>query len=235
MKPYLKHKKGFSLAEVLCALTIGVMVMIVVLKVYSRAQQSAAAINKSLGAGRVPYEILQLIAEDIDKIITSGSQSKITVDNKFDTGFATARLIILKTFYNDEDKKETFEEIIWQTAYDSRTGTLAIYRSRSGLAGEDKLLDSKKQDWEREMFVPVCAGITFFQIQVRTGTYLDNKWIADVLPDGIVITISTAQPVKTPAGTLDVPDSEKITRTIAVDRTRKLKFVLPPKQPELEI
>ncbi len=83
--------------------------------------------------------------------------------------------------------------------------------------------------------MPVCAGITFFRIQVRTGTYVDNKWIADVLPDGIIITISTAQPVKTPAGTLDVPDLEKITRTIAVDRTRKLKFVLPPKQPELKI
>jgi hypothetical protein len=47
-----------------------------------------------------------------------------------------------------------------------------------------------------------------------------------------VATISFAEPFKTLTGTLDVPDTEKITRTIAIDRTRKIKFIFVKKEDE---
>ena len=43
-------------------------------------------------------------------------------------------------------------------------------------------------------------------------------------PRGIMVTISFAEPYKRADGTFDVPDEEKITRTIAIDRTRKIRF-----------
>lgn len=221
------HCHGFSLAEVLLALTIGSMVLIGVLGIYSRTQSSAAAITARLEADRKPYEVLQRITEDLDRVIASGTQTQITVQNKFDKGFATARLAIVKSIYGNKNQKETFEEIIWQSAYDGNANSLALYRSYGAIAPEDKLLDAQKEDWERELFVPVCAGITFFKIQVRKGTTLLDKWTQDALPDGVVVTISFAQPFKTIAGSLDVPDSEKTTRTIAIDRTRKLQFIIP--------
>jgi hypothetical protein len=39
-----------------------------------------------------------------------------------------------------------------------------------------------------------------------------------------VVTISFAEPYKRADGTFDVLDEEKIIRTIAIDRTRKIRF-----------
>ncbi len=49
-------------------------------------------------------------------------------------------------------------------------------------------------------------------------------------PGGIEVAISSAEPFKTVRGTLDVPDEEKIARTIAVDRTRKIGFAVEKKE-----
>ncbi len=223
-------RQAFSLAEVLVAVTIGAMVLIAVLTIYGRAETSAAAIDEKLGRNRLPYDILQRITEDIDKIIIAGSETSITVENKLDNGLASAQLTILKTYYDKKNEKKPFEQIVWQSDYVGSAGSLVLYRSHSGLVMEDKLLDSKKEDWEREMFVPFCDGITFFKVQVRSGRNIRDRWTANALPDGIIVTVSFAPPFKTIAGTLDVPDSEKITRTIAIDRTRKLKFVIVPKE-----
>ena len=222
-------RKGFSLAEVLSALTIGAMVLVAVLSIYSRANRTADSIGRKLDGSRLPSEVLQLIAEDIDRIVTSDLGTKVTIENKFDKGYQAARLKIQRSVYNSENKEQTFEEIIWQSSYDyeSQANGLILYRSHSGLVSEDKLLDEQRQDWEKEYsFVPICAGVTFFKVQVPGGEdFLDN-WSEDSLPEGIVITISFAEPFKTVAGTLEVPDTEKIARTIAVDRTRKINFML---------
>ncbi len=225
---------GFSLAEVLAALTIGAMVLVSVLSIYSRAERSAAAITRRLDSSRVPCEVLQRIAEDLDGIIASGSDTKVTVENKFDNLYPTARLTILKTIYDRRNRKQTFERIVWQTNYDYDANSLVLYRSHSGIALEDKLLDEQKEDWERELFVPICPGVTFFKIEVPVGEDFQDKWTSSSLPPGIVVTISFAQPFKTLAGTLDVPDVEKITRTIAIDRTRKIKFIFVKKEDEEE-
>jgi prepilin-type N-terminal cleavage/methylation domain-containing protein len=221
-------RKGFSLAEIITSLTIGSMVLVAVLIVYNRAERSAAAVTRKLNVSRLPTEVMQRIAEDLDGIIASGSDTKINIENKFENGFPTARLTITKTFFDSKNQEQTYEEIIWQTSYDfaSNIDGLVLYRSHSGVAAEDKLLDGNKDVWERGLFVPICAGITFFRIRVPWGeTYLD-KWSSTSLPPGIEVTISFAEPFKTVAGTLDVAEAEKIVRTIAVDRTRKMKFTV---------
>lgn len=227
-----RRYRAFSLAEVLAAVTIGAMVLVAVLGIYSRAERSASAITRKLNSSRLPYEVLQRIAEDVDGIVARGSDTRLTVENKFEKGFSTARLTILKTIYDSRDREQPFEKIVWQTSYDNDANSLVLYRSHSGIGLEDKLLDEQKESWEQHLFVPICDGITFFKVQVPRGEEFHDRWMTNSVPLGIVVTISFGRPFKTVAGTLDVPDEEKITRTIAVDRTRKIRFIFVKKEDE---
>jgi len=226
-----RTRKGFSLAEMLAAMVIGSMVLIAVLGIYNRAERSAAAVERRLNASRLPREILQRIAEDIDRMIAAGSGAEITIQNKFDQLYPTARLAISRTFEDRANREQKYEEIIWQCSYDfnSLTDGLVLYRSHSGIAAEDKLLDKNKEDWEKELFVPLCSGVTYFRINALQGDRLLAKWTGS-LPPGIEVAISFAEPYKTVGGTLDVPEEERILRTIAVDRTRKIRFKVAESQ-----
>jgi len=221
---------GYSLAEVLAALTIGSLVMVAVLGIYHRAEKSVVAVTHRLDGSRLPGEVLQRIAEDLDNIISSSSDAKITIDNKFERVASAmlmpaARLVITRTVEDSKDKEQIFKEIIWQSSYDfeGASNSLTLYRSASGLNMEDKVLEKYKDDVEREAFVPICSGITFFKIGALSGKEPIERWNGSP-PRGIVVTISFAEPYKKADGTFDVPDEEKITRTIAIDRTRKIRF-----------
>lgn len=222
------YKKAFSLGEVLAAMAIGSMILVAVLSIYSRTQRSSAAISRKLDGLQLPREVLQRIAEDLDDIISVGPNTRITIKNKFDELYATARLEIEKTIYDRRDKPATLEKIIWQTSYDydSDANGLVLYRSHSGITVEDKLLDESKDDWERELFVPICSGITFFSIQIPHNEILLDDWSQRALPKGIIITISFAEPFERLDGTWNVFDEDKIVRTVAIDRTRRIKFKL---------
>jgi len=222
--------RGISLAEVLAALTIGAMVMVAVLGIYHRAEKSVTAMTRKLDGSRLPGEILQRIAEDLDNIISSDSDAKITIENKFENVasiglISAARLIITRTIQDSKAKEQKYEEIIWQSSYDfqSASNGLILYRSHSGMNMEDKVLEKNKDDFERELFVPLCGGVTYFKITALAGKDPIERWNG-APPRGIVVTISFAEPYKKVDGTLDVPDEEKITRTIAIDRTRKIRF-----------
>jgi len=228
-----KRNTGFSLAEVLAALTISSMILVAVLGIYSRAENAAAGVTRKLDSVRLPAEILQCIAEDLDRVVGIGSDAKITIENKIVNGLQTARLRISKTFYNKQNKEQTFEEIIWQGNYDYETDNgLILYRSYSGVTVEDKLLDDQKENWEKELFVPICAGATFFKIETLRDKDLLDKWTSTGLPYGIVVTVSFAEPFEKLDGTLDVPDAEKISRTIAVGKSRKIEFKIVEKEAE---
>jgi len=216
--------RGFSLAEALVALIIGSMVLVAVLSIYNKAESIAGGITRKFDDSRLPFEIMQYIAEDIDKVLAGGADTKITINNKFEKGYSVARLEISKSIYDTSHKKQMFEKIVWQSNYDGETDSLVLYRSHSGINSEDGLLDKQKENWEKELFIPVCSGVTLFKIQVPKDEDFLDAWTADSLPGGIRITISFAGPVKTVAGTLDVPEADKITRMIAVDRTRKIDF-----------
>ena len=226
---------GFSLAEVIAALTIGAMILVAVLGVYSRAEHASAATVRKLDSSRLACEVLQRIAEDLDGIVAEGEQTKmLPLQNKFDHGFSTVRLVVRKTIKDTRDNEKVFEEITWQSSYDYESATegLVLYRGYSGIALEDKVLDKNKDDYERELFVPICTGVTFFRIEAVNGEETIPNWSGS-LPPGIEVTISFAEPYKRVDGTLDVLDEEKITRTIAIDRTRKIKFEIEVSEDEL--
>jgi hypothetical protein len=61
-------------------------------------------------------------------------------------------------------------------------------------------------------------------VQVPKDEEFQDKWSGPSLPYGVVVTISFAEPYKTISGTFDVPETEKISRTIAINRTRKIDF-----------
>jgi len=222
--------RGFSLAEVLAALTIGAMLTVAVLGIYHRAEKSATAITRKLDGSRLPGEVLQRIAEDLDNIISSNSDTKITIENKFENVASirlipAARLTITRTIQDSKGNEQKFEEIIWQSSYDfqSAGNGLILYRSHSGMNLEDKVLEKNKDDFTRELFVPICGGVTFFKISALAGKDPVERWNS-APPRGIVVTISFAEPYKRADGTFDVLDEDKITRTIAIDRTRKIRF-----------
>ena len=221
--------KGFSLAEVLAALTIGAMILVSVLGIYNRLERCSTAVTDRLDRSRLNSEVLQRIAEDLDRITFSGTDTRITVANKLDNLYQTARLEILKTIYDGKNNKQTFEKIVWQTSFDyeSAADGLVLYRSYTGMNDEDKVLDESRASWEKSFsFVPICTGITVFKIQIPQGQTLRNEWSSDSPPKGLVVTVSFAEPFKTVEGSLDVLDEEKTIRTIAVDRTRKVNFKL---------
>ena len=241
MKPKtIKHVKkpfappsepaGFSLAEVLAAMTIGAMVIVAVLGIYHRAEHSANAALRKLDESQLPREVLQYIAEDLDSMISSESNAKVTIQNKLEVTASgmlipAARLAFTRTIKDDSGKENIFEEIIWQSSYniESLAAGLVLYRSHSGINLEDKVLQEHKYDWERELFVPICSGVTFFNISATSGNNLVERWDGTP-PTGIAVTLSFAEPFKNVDGTYDVPEEEKITRTIAIDRTRKIRF-----------
>jgi hypothetical protein len=220
--------RAFTLAETLAALTVGSMVLIVVLAFYNRAQTGAASVINKLENNRLPREVLQRIAEDLDRIVGSGQGTQIDIANKFQEGYPVAKLEILRVVNDARDQPQTLEKIVWQSSIEPDSGLLALYRSHSGIALEDNLLDAQKEPWQRELFVPICTGLTFFRIEVPQGETPLDKWSGENLPAAVTVTLSFAQPYKTADGTLDVPEEDKLVRTIAIDRTRKPAFTIPP-------
>lgn len=216
---------GFSLAEVLTALVIASMVLVTVLGIYSRAESVSATITRRFEDARLPCEVLQRIAEDLDRMLVSDASVKVTINNKFVHGYATAQLAITKTITDSKKSLKVLEQIIWQTNYDYDANGLILYRHRSSEVGllEDKLLDAEREKWEQDLFIPICEGITFFNIQALRNDQVIDKWNGP-LPPGIEVSISFADPFKTVDNTWDVYEEQKFKRTIAIDRTRKLKF-----------
>jgi len=217
--------RAFSLAEVLAALFIGAMIMIAVLRIYSRSERTAAAINRNFDRPRLASEVLQRIAEDLDSIISAGADTVITIPgNKRADGYPTARLEVVKTIYDEKNNKQTIEQIIWQTYPDENGDGLVLYRGHSGIVQEDKLLDEQKEDWEKKLLVPICKGVTSFKVEVPRGDDLLTRWVGNPLPNGLVVTISFAEPFETEDGSYDVEENQKTIRTIAIDRTRKIQY-----------
>ena len=148
---------GFTLVEILAALTIGSMILIVVLAIYNRAQSSVASVTGKLETNRLPREIMQRIAEDLGRVSSADPDAQITVENKYQDGFAVAKMEISRTINDVKNQPQLFEKIVWQSSIEPDTGDLTLYRSHSGLAMEDALLDRQKEPWERELFVRIAV------------------------------------------------------------------------------
>jgi len=223
-------RAGFSLGEMLAALVIGAMVLAAILGVYARANRAADAVLAKVESPALVAEVLQLLAEDLDRLLGAGGDgTSIKIEPGFDNGFARSRLTLRRTYRDAKNEEKTFEEITWLAGYDHEGSVpgLIIYRGHEGINLEDKLLDAKRENWEKNYpLIPICRGVTFFRIEVpknKEDEFVD-RWAASALPPGVKVTISFAAPYETVRGTWDVLDHEKISRTVAVDRTRAIKF-----------
>lgn len=219
-------ENGFSLAECIVVLVVAAMILVSVLSLYGYAEKATASIDKRLAESRLGSEILQRIAEDIDTIATSGLRTRITIENKYDEGYAAARLEMTQSIYDDKKKPQIFKKIIWQSSYDyeSPQDGLVLYRSYSGIDMEDKLLHKNKEAWQREAFVPLCQGITFFRIEVVGKDELHDRWTSVSPPRGILVSVSLAEPFEGLNKMWQVYEKDITSRNIAIDRTRTISF-----------
>lgn len=212
------------------ALVIGAMVLTAILGVYARANRAAEAVLARIDSPSLGADVLQLIVEDLDRLLGAGADATIEIKNGFDKGFVRAQLVLRRTLKNDKNEDVTVEEIMWRGGYDyeGRVPGLILYRSQEGIAVGDKLLDPQRESWEKNYpLVPVCRGVTFFRIEVPKDDGFVDRWSGTSLPPGVKVSLSFAEPYETVRGTYDVLDHEKMTRTVAVDRTRKIKFTMP--------
>jgi prepilin-type N-terminal cleavage/methylation domain-containing protein len=226
---------GFTLVELLAVVVIGTLLVIASIGVYGQMQQSANEMNDVMESRNLPGEILQRIAEDLDKIIAplSGEQgdTKISIINKAPMSFNSAQLKITKTYYDSANEKQVFEEIIWQTNYDYDIAGLILYRSHSGMTvgekvyGEDEILDEEKSDANKQLFIPLAAGLTYFKIEAISNGSVFQTWASDKLPQAVKISLSFEPAYLDVDGMFKVTDEQLFSRTVAIDRTRQINFV----------
>jgi len=229
MTTAVRQPRGYTLAEMIAVLVISAMVLTAILAVYTRANRAAEAVLEKIETPVLATEVLELIARDLNGVM-GGEYTSLEVKNGFDNGFVTAQMTLRCTVENDQLEEQLLKEIVWRAAYDydSAIPGLVIYRSHKGMGLEDKLLDQKRAALESEYpMIPICRGVTFFKIEIPQGEGLLDRWSDASLPGGVKVSLSFAEPYETVRGTQDVLEHERVSRTIAVDRTRTIRFTLP--------
>lgn len=218
-------RSGFTLTELLVAVVIASMLLSVLLAISSHVQQSAGSIEQSLSEFELLQEVLQLIAEDLDTKIDPEAGTRLTVFNRMEDGYPTAKMVITTTMKDEKYEDQTLEEITWQANVDIQTNRIVLYRSHAGQILEDKLLDQRRDEMESlSPFVPVCGGLTAFRIEVYRNDEWIDQWASPELPTGIRVVASDAQAEKNVRGDWEVPEEAMVFRTLAINRTRELKF-----------
>ena len=230
----IKFASAFTLVETIVVLMLASLILVAVLGVYGRMRANAGTILDRLQQNRLQAEILQKIAEDIDRLAAPGFEATINFQNKLDNGYRSAQLILENSYYGNNDKKDIYEKIEWRTSYDSQYGTLKLYRMHDGLNVEDKVLGA---DPDEPKYIPVAAGVTHFELKAQQGETVLGAWASATLPKAVRIGVSFALPQELDDGSIGVPEEEISFRTVAIDRTRlipyqfiKKKFDLPEEE-----
>jgi len=229
-----KSRRAFSLVEIITVLVISSMIMISTLAIFNRVRKATASINARLDKEDVADEVLQRIAEDLDRLAAPGFDTKVTINNKLSNGYNITQLIIENKFYDKSSKPQTFEKIVWQSQFDEIEKITVLYRHHGGLNLEDKILDGDLQAEQSdgtELFIPICWGMTLFEIVVpKKDVDPFTQWTKSELPKSVAVKISFAEPIENLDGTLEILEEDIIVRNIAIDRTRKMKYVFKKKE-----
>ncbi|HPD45971.1 MAG TPA: hypothetical protein P5279_05730 [Anaerohalosphaeraceae bacterium] len=231
---------GFSLLETMAAVTLTSMIIIAAISVYGRVRDAAEAVERRLDNTMLPNEIIQRIAQDIDRLTLPGLETTLSLANKFDGRYSLCRLEIVTRFYDGSEppRAQIYEKVVWQSDYDMVNDKVILYRSHSGLNLEDKLVDRELEALQRggrEIFIPITTGITFFEIVAPQGENEFREWRLSGLPRALRVRISFAEPREDfETGEWLVFDEDKVVRTIAVDRARKLRYKFVRKEFELD-
>lgn len=220
------NRTAFSLVETLVVVMLAAMILVGTLGVYNRIRSDSTVILQKLDENRLPNEVLQRIAEDIDRIVAPGFDAKVQIQNKMDNGFFSAQVGLANKYYGSGQPppEKIYEEVVWQTQYDAFTDSLILYRMHMGLNVEDKILDESKDSRERTLYIPVASGLTFFEIQAVENQKPIRNWTQDKPPKGIRIGVSFAPMEQGLDGGWAVPEDKIMYRTVAVDRTRAITY-----------
>ena len=236
-----RYRMAFSLVEVIIALTMASMIMITSITIYSQVRKSAEKVKNRLGGDTMAEDVLQLIAEDIDKLSASGDRTRITINNKIEKGINKSQMAIRSYVYDNNNRSRIYEEVIWQSYYDDFDEKLYLYRSHGGVALEDSMLDKvpsfqftvdekmsqqQLQEKSKEMFIPVCSGMSVFEFSIPQGPEKDPlyRWASANMPNAITASISFADPIEDVFGDYIIPAEDMYSRTVATNRTRKILF-----------
>lgn len=230
-----KSRSAFTLVETLVVLMLSAMIVAATLSVYQRVRAATVVIGDQMSRHRLQDEILQKIAEDIDRLAAPGFEATIKFRNRSvsaagGVNFQSAELILNNSYYGNNDKKDIYEEIVWRTAYDADEETMILYRMHRGLNAEDPLFANKPNQIEStldkslERYIPVAAGVTFFDLRTQQGENVLGAWTSETLPKAVRIGLSFAWPVEMEDGSVAVPDDEIMYRTVAVDRSRMIPY-----------
>ncbi|HBG28325.1 MAG: hypothetical protein A2Y10_02085 [Planctomycetes bacterium GWF2_41_51] len=220
-----KKNNGFSLAEALAALAIAAMIMVTVIGVYASVRKTQTSVDGRLKKSFKATEILQRIAEDIDRLALPGSDVSVSIKNRIDIeNFMISQMIIESKIYDKDNKPQTFEKIVWQSRVAADGNELIIFRAHSGYSLEDKMLDEPKEKYETELYIPVCSGATLFGIEVTDGNNVIQEWTTSTLPQGVKVSISFEPREFDVLGNLSVPEDAIRTRIIAMDRFRQIPY-----------
>ncbi|MBW8035644.1 MAG: hypothetical protein FVQ79_08445 [Planctomycetes bacterium] len=224
---------GFSLLEIMAVLTIVTMVAIAALGVFNRARTASASISNRLDRNDASMEVLQRIAEDLDRIVKPGYNINVTVANKIVDGFNKSQLVIESKIYDKDGKPVVFEKVIWQAQYDEFEESLVVYRGHFGINLDDKILsvaEAQRDEADQKPFVPVCTGMTLFEFTVpREDKEPLQQWTSKNLPPAITVLMSFTPPTELATGEFVILEEDMEKRTIAIDRTKKLRFVFVKK------
>jgi len=222
---------AFSLVEMLVVVALAAMILIGTLAVYNRTRSDAAVILGKLDENRLADEVLQRIAEDVDRLAAPGFDAAVQIRNKLDNGFYSGQLIIENKYYGsgESPKPEIYERVVWQSLYDAFENAMILYRMHEGLNVEDKILDENKEPSELTLYIPMASGMTFFELQAVENQELVPNWAQEKLPKGIRIGISFASMEEGLDGRWAVPEEKIQYRTVAIDRTRVIAYKFKPK------
>ncbi len=239
--------QGFSLVEILTVLVLSAMIMSATILIFNRVRTSAAAINANLDQYGLPEEILQKIAEDIDRLASPGFDATVSLRNKIENGYNSAQLIIENKYYGNgkPPKADVYERVVWQSRYDSETDRLVLYRSHSGVNMEDKVVNKLVEDKDTEAgkrelamaqaFVPICTGLTHFYIGALTGAEEPQPaWTDTKMPNGILVSLSFASLIQLEDGSFYLPETSVVSRAVAVDRMRPIAYKFVAKTFEVD-
>jgi type II secretory pathway component PulJ len=225
MMAYKRQRVGFTLVETLVVLTLAATILTAVLGIYQQVRASAAAITGRLEQNRLTAEILQKIAEDIDRLAAPGFEATINFRNKLDSGYRSAQLILENSYYGNNNRKLTYERIIWQTSYDAYSDSLILYRMHDGINVEDKVIEKNPEESSGAgLFIPVAAGVTLFELKAQQGETVLGAWTGAALPKAVRVGLSFDPPQQLEDGSIGVPEAFVSDRTIAVDRTRMIPY-----------
>ena len=233
-----KNVKAFSLVELLTALFIVSILVISLTTIYDSSIMAITAIDEKLEDGFDAVNILHLIVDDVARVSSLDTDTTFALKSKTVDGVMVYRLEIIGKIYDNDGKEMEYKKIVWQSDYDYLNGTTTLYRCEAGMGVQDPLLGTQqRKNVGREIFVPVCFGLTHFTIQVPSGSAIKgneleqyaDSWEEDGMPGGIIIEMSFAAPVEYITGEVEVPLEDRVSRRISVNRSRQYRFEFIPK------